>query len=172
VRWHRTSASRTRAVRPTPTLSALAVLTSLGLLLAACSPLGPTTQAQAGPPQPVIQTPAGSTTPTPGPFTYTVGAWPSNYTPAASSTVIIFVSFRDAGAPVAGASATASAYYPGSGGIGAGPVKTDSQGYAAIGMPVRALANTIGTTKQTVQVTVTVSYQGHTYQATTNFTPL
>lgn len=172
MRWHRTTASRIPVFQPGVSLVGLGLLLGLGVLLSACNPLQPTTQAQAGPNLPVIQTPAGSTTPTPGPLQYTVGAWPSNYTPAVGDTVTIFVSFRDAGAPIKGAAATAIAYYPGSHGIGGGPVVTDSQGYAAIDMPVNGLAGTTGQTRQTVQVRVTVSYQGQTYQATTNFTPL
>jgi hypothetical protein len=39
-------------------------------------------------------------------------------------------------------------------------------------MPVGSAPSPVGKTQQTVQVTVTVTYQGNSYQATTNFSPL
>jgi hypothetical protein len=155
-------------------MAELAVLFWLGVVFSGCGPIAP---AQAGPFFPVIQTPTGARTPTPGPLTYTVGAWPSDSTPPPHGTVTIFVSVRNSGVPVQGAAVTVAAFYPGSLAVRAhsvlaGPRSTNRQGYAAVGMPVGSAPSQVGKTQQTVQVTVTVTDQGKFYQATTNFTPL
>jgi hypothetical protein len=135
------------------------------------------TPARAGPVFPAIRTPTGTRAPTPGPLTYTVGAWPSDSTPRVRGTVTIFVSVRDGGAPVQDATVMVEALYPGSlaGGarsVMAGPSSTNREGYAAVGMPVGPAPAPVNTTQQTVQVAVTVTLQGNSYRATTNFTPL
>jgi hypothetical protein len=154
-------------------LLAISVLTAcLGVSLSACALFGTSTHPQAGQSAPVIQTPAASTTPTPGRFQYVVGAWPSNYTPAAGTSVTIYVAFRNGSDAVTGAAASLEAYYPGSHSLIAGPVATDRQGYAALTIPAGGPVSPAGKTNRTVQVTVSVSYRGQTYRATTNFTPL
>lgn len=165
-------ASEPRTGRMAQIVGGAALLGCLALLFAACNPLPGSTPAQAGQYFPVIRTPTGSTTPTAGPLAYTVGAWPSDYAPAAQSSITIFVSFRHAGEPIARAVVTAEAYYPGSHSVFVGPVSTNGQGYAALPMRVGALASPSGKTNRTVQVTVTVTYLGSAYTATTNFTPL
>lgn len=169
VRHHGSWAS---ALRASLSVGGLVLLACLALALGGCGPL---TQAEAGPYYPVIRTPTGPTTPTPGPLTYTVGVWPSDSTPPPGGAITIFVSFRNAGKPVPGASVSGVAFYQSHAGarsIGVGPRLTDRQGYASLALPVGNALSPVGKTDKTVLVTVTVSYEGQTYQATTNFTPL
>ncbi len=159
-----------RSLASAPAALGLVSLGSLSLLLAACGPIS-----QAAPSQtyfPVIHAPSAGDTPTPGPLTYTVGAWPSNSAPAPYGQVTIYVSFRNEGVPVAGAAASVTVQYPGHW-RSFGSVKTDHSGFAAIVVPVGGvLAVNHGSGEQSVLVNVQVNYQGQSYQATTNFTPL
>ncbi len=75
----------------------------------------------------------------------------------------IYVSFRNAGIPVAGGVATVRVHYPGAAQDFSGG-RTSGSGYTAI--------NVAGSSSsKPVLVDVYVSYQGQTYSATTSFTP-
>lgn len=147
-----------------------AACAALSVTLAACGPI-----LQAAPSQsylPGIHAPPASGTPTPGPLAYTVGAWPSNSAPPPNGQVTIYVSFRDVGAPVAGGHVSVTVQYVGRSRT-FGPVSTKSDGLAAISVPVGGpLAINAGSREQSLQVRVKVVYQGQSYMATTNFTPL
>ena len=148
------------------------LLTIVILACGACSPSFPDTQAAPEQSLPAIRTPNTRLTPTVPPLSYTVGAWPSNSAPAAGSSVKIFVSFRDAGAPVAGGHVSVVAHYPGRT-ISFGPFATGSDGYTALAVPVGGIVMAgPGHTPASVLVDVYVSYQGQTYSTVISFAPL
>lgn len=111
----------------------------------------------------------GSPTPTFPPFT--MGAWPSNYSPGNNDNITIYVLCRVQVAsmdkpsypPPAGITVTISLSGPISGTYSAG---TDSSGLAAI--PLQVNDSYSGTP---VTVTATANYNGQTYTAYTFFTP-
>jgi hypothetical protein len=133
------------------------------LALAACAQF---TASQPGPYYPAIGT-AASPTPTVAPLGYTLAAWPSNSGPPAGAPVGIIVAFRNAGAPVAGATASlvvqaanADAGQP------YGPLATNASGYAGFTLSGAGEAPNLP-----MLVQVTVTYLGQTYSAVTEFTP-
>lgn len=134
---------------------------ALALGLSACASF-PT--ANPGPSYPVINAPPHSTAiPDAPPFT--VAAWPSNSAPGPREPLNIYVSFRQSGHPVRGASVSlilqganvAHAY---------GPFATNAAGYAGF-----QLGTNVGPPNRPVFIQVSVSYQGKTYRATTDITP-
>jgi hypothetical protein len=79
--------------------------------------------------------------------------------------VVIYVSFRDSGAPVAGATITMDVGFP-TGWRGYGPTATDVGGYAAF-----FLSYVDPYAGRPVLVQVRATYQGQTFDSTTSFTP-
>jgi hypothetical protein len=138
----------------------VALLVVLTLCLAAC---GPVSHAEPGSYFPVIRAPVATISPTPGPLTYTVGAWASNSSPLPTDQITIYVSFRNAGTPVAGGDASIQVNLP-QGTQSFGPTATDASGYAAFTV---YFAN--ARPGRPVIVNATVSYEGQVYQGTTTF---
>jgi hypothetical protein len=128
---------------------------------------------------PAIQASPSPAPPTPEAAAFEVGAWPSNASPHSGGAVTIFVLFRSAGIPVAGAQVTVNVRYGyvagsvrtdggsvqtyGSGPpVRYGPIATDGSGYAHVAVLSASPAHP-------AQVDVTVSYQGQTYSTSTSF---
>lgn len=150
----------------------LLALGFLSFTLVACS-VGPSAQDQTtqqypfSTPNPLLNTP----TPTFPPFT--VGAWPSNYSPNNADTITIYVVCRAQVAamngpstPVKGLTVNVTAGGPGQPVNVNGSGTTDADGMAAI--PV---AFTDPKSGVPIVVQVTVTYQHTTYNAQTFFTP-
>jgi hypothetical protein len=154
VRWseqHWGARVRTRAL----TIILLGGIGLLPMALAACD-----LPAQAAPSPnfyPVIHAPSPSASSTPAPLGYTVGVWPSDFTPLEGHSVTIFVAFLDASVPVAGARVTIQVQYA-RGWMTFGPRGTNGAGYAAFTVPSRGQPPA-----RPVVVTATVAYQGQTY---------
>ncbi|HEU5330115.1 MAG TPA: hypothetical protein VFU78_18645 [Thermomicrobiales bacterium] len=144
----------------------------ISVVLVACQSPSTPTGTQQGPggvnvfhtPNPALDTP----TPTFPPFT--IGAWMSNFSPATKDTITIYVlckiqdqAFTGPSQPAVGQTVTISIGPP----INqANAVKTDSSGLGA--WPLQINDNQAGVP---VQVTVSTSYKGQSYSASTFFTP-
>lgn len=149
-----------RGVTGNKQAAAVALVAVLALCIAAC---GPVSHAEPGSYFPVIRTPAATISPTPGPPTYTVGTWTSNSSPLPTDQITIYVSFRNAGTPVAGGEASIQMNLP-RGTQSYGPIATDSRGFAAF-----TVYFTGARPARPVIVTAIVSYEGQVYQNTTSF---
>ena len=143
------------------TVKRLSLACAVAGVLAACAQY---TTAQPGPYYPDLGgQPSPTTTLTP--IGFTVASWPANSEPGAGEATTIYVAFHDAGSPVAGAQVTLSAQ-SGESTQPYGPRDTSASGYA-----VFVLSGLSERPNQPVLVQVTVTYEGQTYTATTDFTP-
>lgn len=144
-------------------LLALAAVCGTALVLAAC---GQFTTADPGPYYPAIGA-ASTPTATVAPLGYTVAAWATNSGPPAGSPVGIVVAFHDAGLPVPGAQVSLSVVPAGSyTSQSYGPLTTNATGYAGF-----TLSGEGDQPDLPMLVQVSVTYQGQTYTASTEFTP-
>jgi len=161
-----------------PARAALTVCGAAAFLLCLCACSMPTQE----PPSsyyPALQASPSPAPPTPEAAAFEVGAWPSNAAPHSGGPVTIFVLFRSAGVPVAGAQVTVNVRYGyvagsvradggsvqtyGSGPpVSYGPVATDGAGYAHVAVFSAGPSHP-------AQVDVKVSYQGQTYSTSTSF---
>lgn len=149
------------AVRRQVRRFALGLIVPLMCVVAACA------QGNAphpGPYYPDLHTPA-SPTGTIAPLGYTVAAWPADSAPMVGESHTIFVTFRNAGRPIARAQVTLSVR-SGASTWTYGPLDTDATGYAAF-----TLSGTSEKPNQPVLVLVSVNYEGQTFSTSTNYTP-
>lgn len=151
------------------------LLLALGILafgLVACS-VGPSAQnlqntsLAFSTPNPLLYTP----TPTFPPFT--VGAWPSNYSPNNADTVTIYVICRAQNASMSGPSMPTSGLPVSVTAGGQGyPITENGSGTTdADGMAAVPITFTDPQSGYPIVVTVSVNYKNQTYTATTFFTP-
>ena len=143
----------------------------LAVALAACaSPAPPAPPSTSGgvnafhTPNPALQSP------TPAFPGFTIGAWPSDYSPAANGNVTIYISCRIQDPSMAAAPRAAAGQVVT---VNVGPplnlvqsVTTDNSGLGAWSLTIHD-----NQFASPVVVTVTTNYQGHTFSANTFFTP-
>lgn len=144
-----------------PVVVLICALSLVALLLAGCD-----LQAQASPSPkyyPVIHAPSPTQSPTPLPLSYTVGVWPSDFTPREGRPVTVYVAFRNAGIPVAGAGVSVRVQYV-TGWETFGPSATNDAGYAAFVVPSH-----VQPPARPIVVNATVVYQGQSYTGTSVF---
>lgn len=113
----------------------------------------------------IVQSGSNGTTPTPTLPSYLMGAWCSDTTPTAGSTIQVYVRVTGPSGPVAHQPVVLSVQYP-SGTNTIGPIATDAYGLAIFNVPAGG-----GNGSGVVFITAGATIHGASYNATTTFTP-